>query len=571
MDIALTSLRGENRRKHPLSLPLDQAVSCVNVDLNDVGLGKRRKGSTSVDTTDVEQIHWFDGEMWALDASGNLIKDLLGTPVTKDTSVTGPLAFQELHGKLYIGGLDGTRLSVWDGTSLRLTGLAEPAAPTGADTGSGSFSGTRYYRVRYVEVSGSTVLRRSEPSDALTFAPSESGTGVVVTKPAAISEGETHWELEASLDNATFYRIARTVVATTTVTDSVASTAGYAATGTLSEDIGAYSLIPDADHLEANHDRLIVVTGSRVYWTPNALDPGDGDDERIDLTVDPFVDLDTDLGGDVTGVSSPAHDYVWIFKDEGVYQMVRTGIASRAYRADLITRFRGAVEGSIVTAIDVDGYPAVFFADQTAGPHIISRQGIQWIGPDIETSFDWSTVVASVFDRDRRLIVFTTGEASRVLHLDKLDVASRSGGWVRWTHPEILSFAVNGGTVYAGGEDGVRQLHTATTTDAGTAFAASIEFRPFSGDSLAGRLGILKAVVMTDGAAQTVNLTAQQDFDSTDQLDRDVTAAANDYLIEVDDFSLSDVETFHLIAGDASSITDWALDQIHLRPTGGAS
>jgi hypothetical protein len=573
--VVLGALRGENRRLPPLSLPLDQAVSCVNVDLNDIGLARRRKGSTSLDETDVEQIHWFDGELWALKANGDLVRDLLGTPSTLDTGVTGPLAFQELHGKLYIGGLDGERLSVWDGSDLRLTGLAEPAAPTAADSGgAGGFIGVRYYRVRYLDWDGSVndPVRRSEPSETLTFTPSGTNASVTITKPAAINEGETHWQLEASIDNANFWVLATTVVGTTTAVDSVAFSAGYQTVvgATLSEPIGSYSLIPDGTRLEANHDRLIIATGSRIYWTPNALDPGSGDDERIDSTRDPFLDLDTDLGGDITALSSPAHDYVWIFKTEGVYQLVRTGVSTRAYRADLLTRFRGAVAGSVVTAIDADGYPAVFFVDPRVGPHIISRQGIQWIGADHERSFDWSTVVGAVFDRDRRLIIWSTGEASRVLHLDKLDIASRGGGWVRWTHPDTVSFATSSTAVLAGGEDGVRQLQADVTTDAGTAFEASIEFRPLTGEALTGRFGIMNGALVTSGDEQALNVSLRMNFGSTDEYTNDVTCAANDRVVDLDSLSLNDAETIHLLVGDAASVTEWAIDQFHLKLTGGA-
>lgn len=114
------------------------------------------------------------------------------------------------------------RLQCWDSTQWRRTGIAVPSAPTAADTGTtGSFTGTRYYRQRDVFMSGSVVLRRSEPSAVTTFAPNGAKNGATITKGASASgELTSHWELEASLDNANYYRIARTANATTTATDN---------------------------------------------------------------------------------------------------------------------------------------------------------------------------------------------------------------------------------------------------------------------------------------------------------------------------------------------------------------
>jgi hypothetical protein len=188
----------------------------------------------------------------------------------------------------------------------------------------------------------------------------------------------------------------------------------------------------------------------------------------------------------------------------------------------------------------------------------------------LDPTANWGSIEAGVFDPDRRLIAWTFGAVSLVLHLDRLDVASRRGGWIRWTHPDTVAFAASSTAIYAGGDVGVRELHTATTTDAGQAFAASIQFRPLTGESLTGRFGILKGALVTGGAAQTVNLTVTQDFVSTELYDRDIACDANDYVVDVDDLSLSDCETFHLTVGDGATVTNWTLDQIHLRPTGGA-
>src|SRR3990167_2869256 len=271
MNLSVLSLRGGMNNSDPaIGLPDDQAVLMENVEIVESMLGERRRGTTTVsiptDISTQDRVTFLYrhlpsddetlAELWAYAVTGSTSsalnrKTTSWSTVTIDdaASLAGFSQFRwqgaSLHGKLFLA-YDSTvdRLHVWDGTSLRRAGLAEPAAPTGADTGSGSFSGTRYYRVRYTEQVSGVTVRRSEPSDSLTFSPSGSGTGVVVTKPAAISEGETHWELEASFDDTNFYVIATTLVETTTVTDSTAYTTGYADTFTLSEDVGDYALIP---------------------------------------------------------------------------------------------------------------------------------------------------------------------------------------------------------------------------------------------------------------------------------------------------------------------------------------
>jgi hypothetical protein len=149
-------------------------------------------------------------------------------------------------------------------------------------------------------MSGSTVLRRSEPGATLTFAPSGTKTGAVITKPASIGESETHWEIEASTDNANFYRLAQTVVGTTTYTDTVALGTGYATSGTLSADTGDYTRIPSGKFLVSDDDRLVIAGSwenadyaSRIWWTPVYGDTtGVGNDERLEMDTDPFLDLD---------------------------------------------------------------------------------------------------------------------------------------------------------------------------------------------------------------------------------------------------------------------------------------
>jgi len=383
------------------------------VEFNKSTLGERRLGCVDIDlptsitgNANIQAITFLHrhlpttdetaSELWVMGqhlTTQNVVltrKTTSWTTATFDTSnsnidVTSARGFQvaaqTLHGKLFLAYKSTgaqNRLHVVDasGTTVRRVGLAEPAAPTGANTGTPgiAFTGTRYYRVRYTVQSGGATLRRSEPSDVLTFAPSGTGTAARITKPASISESETHWELEASLDNSTFYVIATTVVGTTTVDDSGAFSTGYAAF-VLSEDIGDYSTIHSGKFLSADEDRLIVggswednELASRVSWTPVYGDPGDGNDERIPTDTDNYLDLDGFEGGPLTYLSRPINSYIWAFKRSHTYRLNRTNNRSRAYEAVNLSKSLGALPGSVVEGVDQYGMPCLYFLDPETGP-----------------------------------------------------------------------------------------------------------------------------------------------------------------------------------------------------------
>lgn len=411
-DFTLASLRGGlNDTDPPTALQDDQCTVAENVEFNLSTLGERRKGCADIDLpvaitgdSNMQAVTFLHrhlpttdetaSELWVL--AQHLTSQFFTlqrkttawftvSPVTAIdvTSNRGyQLSAQTLHEKLFlayrsVGGID--RLHVWDGTSLRPTGLSEPAAPSIASTGTPgtAYTGTRYIRVRYTkQIAGATVLR-SEPSDATTFAPPGTGTAARITKPVTISEGETHWEVEASTDNANFYRIATVVVGTTTYDDSTAYVPGYATlTGSvLSEDIGDYTLIHSGKYLAADQDRLLIggswedtALASRVSWTPVFGDPGDGNDERIPLDTDNFLDLDGFEGGPLTFLSNPVGGYIYAFKRSHTYRLGRTGQRSRAYEATNLSKSLGALPGSVVEGMDQYGMPCLYFLDPETGP-----------------------------------------------------------------------------------------------------------------------------------------------------------------------------------------------------------
>lgn len=423
-DLVLESLRGGfNDEDPPNALAIDECTVAENVEFFYSTLGERRLGMQGLDlsgsglsaqgkivflgrhfTTENE----LDNQLWAVAASegtGTSVayRDEDGWHTVTPSDAIDPdapdiynITGQSLDNKFYLAYPPSNstidRLHVWDGTSLRKTGLKQPAAPTVADEGAGTFANTRYYRVRYIKKSGSDILLRSEPSDTYTFEPSGTGAGARITRPALISEDETHWEVEASVDDANYYIIATLTTATTTYDDELIydptddETDTYADVGDLSEDIGAYTTLPAARFLAADDDRLILGgsfvdpdLASRVQWTPVRSSTGVGSSERIDASVDSFIDLDNYEGGGLTGISQALSGSWYAFKWSHIYKLVRTGNRQDAYTAITLSKARGALPGSIVSGMDEYGRPCVYFLDPHIGPSRISVQGLQQI------------------------------------------------------------------------------------------------------------------------------------------------------------------------------------------------
>ena len=251
-----------------------------------------------------------------------------------------------------------------------------------------SYTGTRYFRIRYIaENATGQVLRRSEPSNSVMYAVEGVESGATVTRPALLGEGETHWELEASQDNATFYKMQTVPVATTTATDTTSYIATYEPTGSLSEAIGTYLTEPSVKFLSVDGDRLLMgghwtdaTRQSRVYWSPVFNDPGVGNDERVPLSSNNYFDLDNYTGGPLTGIASCGYGTWYAFKWGRIYVLTRTNNVTNAYALLTLTTKTGAINGSIVSGVDEVGNACVFFLDPTVGPCRVSpNNGLQVI------------------------------------------------------------------------------------------------------------------------------------------------------------------------------------------------
>jgi hypothetical protein len=577
--IQFTNLRGGvNETDPPSALPEDQVVIAENVEYRRSTCGEKRRGTTNVTLAALSATLTIvpfgyrhlpsadatAAELWVLytpsdgtQAFAIHRKTTAWSAITPadDVDVTVGrnyrLSAASLHGRMFlayrsVGGVD--RLHCWDGTSLRRVGLATPsAAPAVADTGgAATYTGVRYFRVRYAVLSGSTVLRRSEFSATTTFTPSGAGTSARITKPAATSpaEGETHWEIEESINNADFYRIATVAVGTTTYDDSIAAyTTGLkGAGGVLSEDAGDYTVPWSPKYLTTDQDRLIIAGSwensayaSRVGWTPVTLDPGVGNDERIPLDTNNSVDLDGLDGGELTGISSAINGYLFAFKLGRVYKGTRTGQRDKAYDWICITSERGAVPGSVKNGFDAQGNACIYFLDPTVGLCRIGAGGLQHAGQDVLTT--WRT-----FNKDAtlpchglyypdahqlRYWIATSGSLfpnkMLVLHTNlSRDFADGvRKGWATWSEgasvsaysswlfsdnidantTRSLSIVPFVGLGEVGGDRNLIQRCDTGSTDRGASYTAYVRTRPIFSGGLLQKFGTLVGVVLAKAAS----------------------------------------------------------------------
>lgn len=285
------------------------------------------------------------------------------------------------------------RLHVWDGTTLRRVGFAQSSTPSVAPMGAGSVSFTRFYRQRYVERSGTTIIRRSEasPSVSITIA---SLLGATVTKGATISEGETHWEVEAAdADEGPWYRIAQIAVGTTTFDDTSVTIDDT----DLTPLAGEYVPPPSARYVLSDTNRILLAGAweligtndqtapkqNRVWWTPVLGSTDEGDDERIPNTVDQQNWADVGNEGPVTGMAGPLYGDIYVFKNDSVFKLTPTGDFVNPYRVIQVMAGIGAVDQRVICVGELGtGTPAIFFAS-SGSVYAITTGGIIDISDDV--------------------------------------------------------------------------------------------------------------------------------------------------------------------------------------------
>ena len=352
-----------------------------------------------------------------------------GAQTFSDTAAASNLRYMHSvpqNGKLFLCyDSNVNRLHVWDGTTVRRVGLIVATAPTAAQMGVGGLSFTRYYRQRNtVQVSGVTTMR-SEPSTSVSITIA-SRLGVTVTKGAVSGDNETHWELEASASSSgPWYRIATTVVGTTTYDDTSASIS----TTNLTDTEGLYIPPPSAKYIVSDGAVLLMAgawetsaaTGQTVpyqnrVWFTRPLGASDvSDDESIPETGTQNNWIIVGDAGPITGLVGPLYGEIFVFKASSIWKLVPTGDVDTPYSKVLVSDAYGAVDQRVISAGDLGGAPAIFFSDESA-LYALSSGGVQCVSEAIARDLRQTSVTASdsfvSFDPFQRILLYQVSTAA---------------------------------------------------------------------------------------------------------------------------------------------------------------
>lgn len=639
-DFVIDSLRGGmNDTDPPLSLPKDQSVNARNVEYVTSMLGERRQGGRAIDlsgsTIAAEDRVTFlslhtpsrnaiDVELWGFAVSGeatyalNRKTDAWSDVVMSDAPDLAANAPYRCHAVSFAGSwffayksaVD--RLHKWDGTAFRRVGLAAPvAAPTAVDTAvAGTYAGARRFRVRFIEMSGAVIVRRGEASDELSFTPNGAFDGAIVTRPAVISEGETHWELEEEDGTGNFYRIATTAVGTPTYTDTILLATSVPDNGELADDSGDNTAPGACEFLAVDENRLLMAgnfldgtLSARVMWTPVLNDlAGVGNSERIPFDRDSYKDLDIYDGGPITGMSGPVNGTIIVTKLGQVHKLVRTGDPTDAYETQAITKSRGGLYNSLVEGLDQSGQPCVYFLDPDIGPCRYGVGGLRRCGADIFET--WKTVhidankavCAGVFYPAKQQVIWSvategseTPTLTLVLHTN-LTRETEDGirkGFTVWDGGRAAAYAmclfsdnVDDNTdrssvlvpfIAKDGDDGHIWITDVNDDDNAEAYAAAITTRPYAPTNalhnVGAMAGVLVASAQTDGA---VDLTIEADFGlfTRDAIAVDFTpvGAETTVIRSLDNLTLSEMRVAQFTFADpATPGPRWALQLLALK------
>jgi len=463
----------------PWAIGDTEVVDAVNVDWYQTRLGVKRNGEATVTVsfssggpmTNVMSLYRHvpgtnegAAELWITDdqtAGARKLARMAGATtfaeVTKKDPMTAAAPFADVcststnakHVMAYESAVD--RLHLWDGATMRRAGLGAPTGNAVADQGGGAYAAViRYYRTRWTEQVGGITVRRSEPSPISTFTPSGGGTAARVSRSAAPAEGETHWELEASTDGVTFYRIATIVIATTFYDDSAATTTYNLSP--LSQLTGTYTVQKSYRFIAADQNRLLGFGSftatdkqSRIEYSAVLGSLDVGDIERVDTTVGWYADLDEADSGVPTGLGGPCNGAFLAFKERQTWLGTPTGNVDRPYNWAAISKSVGALsQQSIVRGEDESGNPAIYWMS-LRGAYRWGVRGLEYIGYGVEdlllgpsdtirlVTLALGPLAHSCYYQDKRQVWFwvaVNSNPSAVPYaLLKYDIAS--GGWSR--------------------------------------------------------------------------------------------------------------------------------------------
>lgn len=511
--------------------------------------------------------------------------------------------------------------------NLRRVGLAPGTnAPTAANAGGGAYAATgRYYRVRWLHMNGVIVVRRSEytPASAL-FTPSGAGASVTVTQPTPPGEGETHWEVEVSLDGVTYYVLAgvfgvtlstQVAIGTTTYSDSTVTTS-YSL-GRVSDPSGYYQLPHSAKFLVTDGNRLLwagdndgVQPGSRVWFSPVLGSADKGDDERWVLTnfQRNYIDLGTKDGGDITGMSYPINGVIYVFKTKSIWGLFPTSNVNGPYVFRKIRDDIGCGDHkTITTSKDIGGKVVIMWWDQQTGPWRVSAQnGFEYIGRDVEDITKRVNLAAT--NRVAHAVWHSTihqwwvwlaldagNDPSVKMVFDPHRLQTDEEGLLRggWYYHDGDSAAARcsclfSNTVaatmsrdlkpYAGLTNGAAKVYKCdsptATDDAGTAFQAYIDTAPIWPPLPNGvKLDIGEPIVTAKASAATVKITIEGDFGADGKTvsgTASLAAAGAETRVfrKFGDVALADLTCLQVRLGDSAAVASaWTIDRVSIPVT----
>lgn len=642
--IAWLRCRGRNGFDSPLDVPEDMGTEVLNMHFEEGGLGTKRGGSTAQaiggdSYTGHNALFRFvpgqddtAAELFIVDntATKKILRVAAGTSASNLTladtidSLAMDVNTAAINGKLYFAyDSDENRLHVFDPgystTEVRRAGLETPAAATVANTGAGTYTATlRYYRIQWLDIRSSVIVRGSNLGAAVSFTPSGTGTHARVTRPTAPGEGETHWIVFGSADGVSYFSVSSTIAIATTTFDDNTAPSSYSS-GDPAPTEGLYTPFPSVKYLatdgttmagfgvweSATGDSIAPKAGTLYFTDP--LDTTDThDDERISNTTDAIgrIAVSRNSNAEDRGLANFENSY-WAFQSRGIYQFVPTGNSDVPFRRVVRSRQLGLLRHqTLVEAQDEYGLPALYFLDPEKGPYRYGRNGFQWCGKDVRDV--WQTVnlaasnatafglsypalnlvlfwVATGASNDPDTIIAVDTTEMRATVFEKGSATDVRYGWMKWTGTFAaarcgVTFSSSMGATmgrslvpYVGLASGTTLLryNPSATDDNSTDFQAYVVSGAKRLEPLPENKSVVRSYLLAEAASGvTITQSLIRNFgDETARTDTVLLTAAGSesrVLRKFEASALTDAYTFQVQLGDAAAgDAAWTLEEWH--------
>jgi hypothetical protein len=475
--------------------------------------------------------------------SAGLFKPPIGDPCT---GKGWDIQAASIRGKYMLAYQSGApRLHCWDPTTdtIRRCGLAAPPSGfTMADSGSGTYPANgRGYRVRVVTMSGSLVTRRSEHGPQGYFVPSGTGAGVLITFGTSPGEGETHWELEASIDLVTWYLLQRLTISTPSYLDSTAITTYGSLPISASE--GTYNLPRAYRYLAVDQNRVLGFGSftatdpqNRLEFSAVAGSTNIADEERIPLQN--YIDLDEVDSGIPTGLIGPVFGAFYAFKYRQVWKLTPTGNVNQPYSLYPVSKVVGAIsQNSIDLGEDGEGNPVVYFMS-TRGPYRLGVVGLEYLGLQVEDviqgptktiNLDANVVAHTVYHLQKRQVWFWYASGTSLDPDTKLIFDIEHSAWAMHDGPSararcslmiarvIAASSSHDLKPYIGQIDGIQRVwrcdDDTVMDDNGTPYQAYVVTKPYVLGGMGAYCTVAQGTLMaTASAGTTLQHVITRDF-----------------------------------------------------------